>query len=251
MMPDFNPDKYNGNPPSISRRTREKIALYVLILLVIAGIAIVAWFFSTANTFTVVATKVDDRVGTMDHYTTIVYSGIRTPDNIPEIPEESNNSDELKIDLSQLDVVYLSDVRDAYQNKGSKVITVDIAAIQKSETPQIYYVGSKKVAFFSVDQYTSQKSLSEITSDLKVQKVDITICVTKRSVMLGSFDGIDCVLCTEEKSPSEVSEGHIGNCLIARAAEIGSIGTLNISSSNLVSDKVYSPKWKTALNKTS
>ncbi len=220
---------------------REKIALVTLIVLMVVGILVVRWYFSTANTFVVVATKVDDRVGSMDYYTTIVYSGIRKDDNRVDIADTDDNQDEIPIEISQEQKLYLSDIREAYANKGSEVMTLDIPSVLKSESPQIYFVGEKKIGFFYVEQYTSASTLSKIISNLKKDNVDVVICLTKRSLMLGSFDGINCILCLDEMSPSETSEGLIGNCLVARAAEIGSIGALRIASSNLVSDKVYSP----------
>ncbi len=238
----FDANKYSGNPPSISRRTREKIALVIMILLSILGFAVVLWFLSTANFFNVYATKVDDKAGTMEHYTTVVYSGIRVPDEIDDSAERSTRSHDL--DLENIpkrgDFVYASDIRLAYEEKNSDVMTLDIASVEGSETPAIYEVSSKKIAFFSATSYMTKRQLDEIVDNLRSNKVDVIVCVTPRSLMLGTFDGIDCVLCTEEKSPSETSEERIGNCLIARAAEFGSVGVLNITSSNLVSDKIYS-----------
>ncbi len=216
----------------------------------IGGIFIVGWFLSTANTFTVAATKVDDSVGTMDQYSTIVYSGIRANDDIDDILSSDQDGDFPTINLPQQDKIYLSDIRNAYFDKGSDVVTLDLVSIQKSEKPVIYYAGNKKIGFFYIDQYTSSSALKKITFDLRKDKVDVVICITKRSLMLGSFDDIDCVLCIEEKSPSETSEGHVGNCLITRAAEIGSIGALNISSSNVVSDKTYSVSSKPTSSKS-
>lgn len=240
----FDADKYSGNPPSISRRTREIIALVIMVLLTILGLIVVFWFLSTANMFNEAATKVDDRAGTMDHYTTIVYSGTRKPDEIDEPLDTSNSSSDFDIDNvpKRGDFVYASDIRVAYENKGSDVMTLDVPSVESSESPIVYDVSSKKIAFFSVSSYTTKRQLEEIVGGLRANRAEIVVCIVPRSVMLGTFDGIDCVLCTEEKSPSETSEERIGNCLIARAAEVGSVGVLNITSSNLVSDKIYSSK---------
>ena len=57
----------------MSKRTREKLALVVFLLLAFGVAAVLLGYFSTGRTWNVAASVVDDTVGRMEGYTALVY----------------------------------------------------------------------------------------------------------------------------------------------------------------------------------
>lgn len=205
---------------------REKVALVLLSILVIAGIFVITRYLSTSTSFTIAATRVDETVGNLDHYSAIIYSGII--------------KDEEKESIANKNQVYKNDIYKHYIDKQAYVSSIDLNDFSLSEQSRIVTVGNKKVGIFSILSYRTATSLNSYINYFKSKGTDVIICVAPRSNMVGSFDGIDTILCTKEKSPSEKSEGYENKTLIARSPFVGEVGILTISSSNVVSQRVIS-----------
>ena len=209
---------------------RERIALVIFILVIALAIFVVSLYFGTAKVFNVAATKVDEKAGTMEFCSSIVYSGV-----LMETPEKGESVP----DLSKRKRVYTSDVRSTYIDKQASVVTIDLNEMSSIEKPLILDVGEKQVGIFSVSSYTPKKLVKETVDDLREGGANVVLCVAPRSNMLGSYEGVDAILCTKEASPSEITEGHIGDTFIFRSAEVGQVGVLSISSSNAFIQKVF------------
>lgn len=216
----------------ISKISREKIALFFLIAMILSGAYVIFNYFSTVTPFTVAATRVDEAAGTMNHYTALVYSGIND-----EASSSKNKAN--KTTNSKKDVVYSSDIYSEYLDKLASIATLNIKEFMNKDDCQIRKVGNKKIGIFSISSYSRKQIINKTVADLKSKGADAIICICPRSVMLGSFDEINAVVCTKEKSPSENEEGHVDNTLIVRSPAIGRVGVLTISNSNVVSQKVY------------
>lgn len=65
---------------SMKKRTREKIALIVFVLLVALAGAVLTSYFATGRSWSVAASFVDDTMGRMKGYTAIVYAGVVEPE---------------------------------------------------------------------------------------------------------------------------------------------------------------------------
>ena len=197
--------------------------LFVTVIAV--AVVVVSLFFGTAKAFNVAATKVDEKAGTMEFCSSIIYSGILVEDTPPAAPLKKP--------------VYTSDVRNEYIDKQASVVTIDLYEISAIEKPLILDVGEKQVGIFSVQNYLPKAQVQRIVDELKEGGANVILCVAPRSNMLGGYDGVDAILCTKQRSPSETTAPTIENTFIFRAAEVGQVGVLSISNSNAFIQKVF------------
>lgn len=213
-----------------SNKVRERVALVLFCTVIAAAIFVVSLYFGTAKAFNVAATKVDEKAGTMEFCSSIIYSG--TLEKMLERGKATDNS--------SLKKVYASDVRNQYIDKQAEVITVDLLEISKTEKPFVLDVGLKQVGVFAVQNYFPKSQVEKAVSELKEAGADVVLCIAPRSNMLGTYDNIDAILCTKEPSPTETTEDHIKNTFVFRSAEVGQVGVLSISTSNAFIHKVVS-----------
>ena len=142
---------------------------------------------------------------------------------------------------AKLQPVYTSDVRCDYIDKKADVVTVDMSQYENSEEPQIINLGAKNLGVFSIKSYCTKKNVEDYVAQLKDMGADLIMCIAPRSNMFGSYEGIDAILCTKEKSPSETSEGRIGNTFVFRSPNPKCVGVITISDSNVFVQKVVYP----------
>lgn len=213
-----------------SNRKREKIALVLFISIIAVAICVVVTYFGTARAFNVAATKVDEKAGTMEFCSSIIYSGVLTTST--DLPSTSSG-DSVKTK------VFPSDVRSKYIDKQASVVTVDLNELSKSEQPLILDVGEKQVGIFAVQNYIPKNQVIKIVDSLKNDGANVILCIAPRSNMLGTTNGINAILCTKEKSPSETTDDHIGDAFLFRAAQVGKVGVISISNSNAFIQKIF------------
>ena len=213
-----------------SNRTRERIALIVFVSVIAVAIFVVSLFFGTAKAFNVAATKVDEKAGTMEFCSSIIYSGVlvETPAKGEKLPDNSNKKK-----------VFTSDVRSEYIDKQASVVTIDLSDLSTIEDPFILDVGEKQVGIFAVQNYLPKAQVEKIVDGLKAGGANVILCIAPRSNMLGSFDGIDAILCTKEASSTETTDDHIEGTFIFRSAKVGQVGVLSISNSNAFIQKIF------------
>lgn len=213
-----------------SNKVRERIALVIFISIIAIAIFVVSLYFGTARVFNVAATKVDEKAGTMEFCSSIIYSGV-----LVETPAK----DEKLPDLSKKKKVYTSDVRSEYIDKQAKVVTIDLSEMSSIESPLILDVGEKQVGIFAVQSYLPKTQVDKITESLKEAGANVILCIAPRSNMLGTYDDVNAILCTKEASPSETTDDHIEGTFIFRSAKVGQVGVLSISNSNAFIQKVF------------
>lgn len=143
---------------------------------------------------------------------------------------------------AKLQPVYTSDVRCDYIDKKADLITVDMSQYENSEEPQIINLGTKKLGIFSITSYCTKINVEDYVFQLKEMGADLIMCIAPRSNMLGAYEGIDVILCTKEKSPSETSEGRIGKTFVFRSPNPKCVGVITVSDSNVFVQKVVYPK---------
>lgn len=217
----------------LSDGARNKIACVMLVALIsLVGFAFYL-YFGTVAPFTQVATSVDDNVGDMGRYATIVYDGVRTPS-----PEYLKAEELLARKTSKR--LYVSDVRNVYDDKNSDVITIDINKILTQDEGEIYVVGGKKIGIFSINCYINKAYLNKRIQSLKDEGAELVVCVCPRTTMISDYTNLNVVLATQNKSPAEEYEGLKGNCLIVRSPLQGSVGVIHFSNSNVPSAKEFS-----------
>lgn len=253
----------------MKKRTREKIALIVFIVLVLLAAIILIGYFATGRSWTRAASFVDDMAGRMDGYTVLVYSGtveqleVVEPNSGDEDPgftlakpsqneEDSSNddtsvADSIGLAISSLlprivsdeqESVYVSDVRDLYERKGAEVLSLDADDLGNYYTPQVLYAGEKSIGVFSIDYYATRSLLDRIMAYFDEKDVDAVVCLTTRTNLLATYEGIDVAIVTTDADDISTSGKTVGATLMVRSPEQGEVGVIVLSSNDVPSAKV-------------
>ncbi len=246
----------------MEKRTREKLALVVFVVLVIFAVAVLTSYFSTGKSWTVAATAIDDQVGQLDGYTAIVYRGVAEPEK--KSPDKDSKNDNLSEDeaiitgsndsaLGSKSVgliissfssllrqgghkgLFVSDVRDVYESKRAGVLTIDLSAPQRYIEPVVLDSGNKRIGVFYADSYTGKQKLKSIIDSLELEDVDSVICLTQRPAMLASYEGIDVVVFLSDPSTYSIQPPDDVKTLITSSPKKGDIGVILFSNNNVPS----------------
>ncbi len=258
----------------MKKQTREKIALIVFVGLAVLALIVLIGYFSTGRSWTVAASVVDDIAGEMDSYTAIVYKGtVNSESNSEDQFEDElngglfNDNEDIFSGEKTLSIhdanshfksllpdifthkqgnkngendtqVFVSDVRDAYEEKGSKVITLNLENSSSYYSPQVLFAGDKRIGVFAVDYYATNARISRITRYFKQNKVDSVICLTPRTNMLASYSGIDVVIVTTNSENIPTSGKIIKSTFVVRAPLNEQVGVVILSENGVPSAKV-------------
>lgn len=248
------PNRYNE--PTMNKRTRERIALVVFLLLGFAVAVALMSYFSTGRSWNVAASVVDDTVGRMDGYTAIAYAGT-TPsvdESVDLAPatsafEEAAPTAADSLGLSILSIlpplpseeergVYVSDVRDLYEGKEAQVVSLDTSAAHRYAQPTVLYAGSKRVGVFSVSSYTTEARINEIVEGLLERNAEILVCITPRPVYLAALDALDVVISTTAEEGTSLRGADVDGAFVVQAPPQGTVGLVVVSQANVPSAKV-------------
>lgn len=262
--------------------SREKIALFVLMFLVIIFVGVgVSYVAHAGKTWNLAASVVDDTFGSMDGYSVIAYEGTVVPEEelafpIGEEPEaeetvdgearlssEPLNAEEASLAAVDADQasreeiqnsvsnkflplmeieddeerVYVSQVRALYEEKGASVLSLDTLHPAKYSTPGYFYVGGKLVGVFSTSSPLPATRMAEYSEYFKEKGVEVVLCVTPRRAYLETLDGVDIVLVTGAEERYTTIGVNESDTFVVRAPELGTIGVILITPSNVVSSK--------------
>lgn len=239
--------------------TRERVALVVFFALVIAGALILLSYFSTGRGWSVAATVVDDSMGQMDSYTAIVYSGVAEPapeesdDAAPSSPacaDDAEDPDKVtglglrlltlaaEVDGADEGRVYVSDVRDIYEKRGARVLTLDLADnASRYADPIVFDVQGKKIGVFSVKERLPLAEFRQIVDELREDGAESVICITPRPSLICDYAGIDVALVTQGAHEYAIQNDPDDETVIATSPEVGSVGIILLSSNNIPSTK--------------
>lgn len=239
----------------MNKRTRERVALVVFLLLAFGVAVVVVGYFSTGRSWNVAATEVDDTVGRMDGYTALVYDGTTAassdssalrPDHaldgmaptaadslglailsiLPPLPGEGSHG------------VYVSDVRDLYEKKEAHVFSLDTAKARRYAEPTIISSGGKRVGVFSVNAYTTAARINEIAEDLLARQAELIVCITPRPVYLAALDAVDVVIATTAEEGTSVGGADVDGAFVVQAPPQGNVGMVVLNQSNVPSAKI-------------
>ncbi len=236
----------------MGNHTRERVGLLIFFALVLLGGAVLISYFATGLTWTVYATSVDDRVGNMAGYTAVVYAGtvpeedvqrdderpMRDADDIPAIADTIGLrilSYYPKTALREPDGVYTSDVRELYVKKDASVITIDALDILEHPEPRVIEAGDRLIGVFGVRSYLTKAALSKITDELYDQGAEAIICVTMRTALLASYEGISVVLLTDASDDYPTTGYRENDTLVVQAPRTGEAGVVFFSNNNVAS----------------
>ena len=243
------------NPIIMDKASREKIALVVFALLVVFAGVVLTGYFSTARTWNVAASFVDDTVGRMDGYTVLVYSGTVSPDEAaadeppsskPPIDPATNSIGLAILPIlgafnaseDEAGAVFVSDVRAMYEQKDAAVLSLDASDLARYAEPQVLRAGGRRIGVYSLDAYASGTLLALYEKRLREEGAELVVCLTRRTALVGSFDHADVVVVTGPEKGLTTGGEDRGRAFVVESPERGSVGVVVVTSSNVRSARV-------------
>lgn len=261
--------------PGIAKRTREKVALVVFAVLVILAVVVLSSYFFTGRSWNVAASFVDDTVGQMKGYTAVVYAGTAQPEevaisvdggtpdpanaashlNVPtELSAEGSTAEESpdvadSVGLGLLSLlpplpgiyegVYVSDVRDLYEQKEARVVSLDVAHSERYALPKVL-VGDDgtRIGVFSVSSYTTRARLKQYRAYFDKERVNAVVCIAPRTALLADLSQMSVVIVTDDPDETNPRGRFVGDTLVAAAAPIDTVGVILFSPNYTPSAKV-------------
>lgn len=174
----------------------------------------------------------------------IVPSENEPPADAPPVPGDSIGLNILSLlprPASKVEEgVFISDVRDLYERKGSDVVSIDAANLSLYETPQVVESGGKRIGVFSIDVYHTKALLKQYLRAFEEADVDVVMCLTPRSSYLASYDGIDVVLVTSDAEGASTAGKAVNGTLVVQSPARGAVGAVVLTANNVASAKVVS-----------
>lgn len=250
----------------MQKTVRERVALLIFFVLVFAGASILMSYFSTGRNWSVAATAVDDRVGQMEGYTAIVYSGVAdkpstslnkdlTAQSVSEqtsvnLADQNIDADKktglglrlltlaTEVDSAADGCVFVSDVRNIYEKRGAEVLSLDLSDnASRYAVPQLFQVGSKKIGVFALKERLSRLEIASIVGSLKRQGASNIVCIAPRPALISTYDGIDVSIIIEGSHQYSVQNTPYDNTVIAQSPSRGNVGVVLFTSNNIPSAK--------------
>lgn len=243
----------------MNKRTRERIALVVFLLLGFGVAVVLLSYFSTGRSWNVAASVVDDTVGRMEGYTALVYEGTApaaaealadpAPDAADEILDEAAPTAADSLGLSILSIlpplpsdesrgVYVSDVRDLYEKKEAQVLSLDTAQPRRYAQPTVLEAGGKRIGVFSVQAYTTAARIHEVVEGLLARDAELVVCITSRTAYLGTYDVLDVVVATTPEEGTSQRGADVDGAFVVQAPPKGTVGMVVLTQNNVPSAKV-------------
>lgn len=241
----------------MSKRTREKLALVVFLLLAFGVAAVLLGYFSTGRTWNVAASVVDDTVGRMEGYTALVYDG--TTDAAPDgkapaagggleaAMEDPTVADSLGLAILSIlpprpseadEGVHVSDVRDLYERKEAQVVSIDTLHPERYATPTVIAAGDRRVGVLSVEGYTTEARLTEAVGDLLADGADLVVALTPRPVYLASLALLDVVIVTTAVESTSLRGADVEGAFVVQAPPRGDVGMVVLTQNDVPSARV-------------
>ena len=209
----------------MEKRTREILALVLLVVLGLFAAGAMAWYVVAGHGWNQAATRIDDMVGSMDGYTVIVF--------------ESNAK---KTDRDRHDKkrpVSAARVVKSYEEKDAKVLRIPSWYAKSHDDPFILKRGNKRIGLFDLPgEYRRNRGyLRSQVRYLQKHSVDVIVAVTwSKSWTKAKLDGIDLLIVMRDAGIIE--NGEVRNAaLCVDSPETGEVQAVIISPSGVLTSR--------------
>lgn len=132
--------------------------------------------------------------------------------------------------------VSAAQVQQSYEDKGATVFVLDTKNPGKYSEGVILKKDGHRFGVFSLDKPITHLNLRRLVAYFESHKVDFIVAVVADSELLKEKDGIDIVISTQDEGLFSMGETRKGTFFV-NAPEIGKVGAVLISPSNVVSAK--------------
>lgn len=230
----------------MEKRTREIIALALLVVLAIAVVSAMAWYILVGHRWNVAATNIDESIGNLDGYTVFVYEGTLLPDEERIALSDSQPMlDDLNRGEAHMSAVKPHDeeslsaheVAQNYREKGACVFML------YPENPGFYNEAlvtekaGQRLCAFSIDGRTSLTGMA--FKKLRVRQYDpkfVVALVSDARLLENPIDGIDIVVCCDDEGIDEGGR-YFGNMYCVDAPYRGQVQAIIVAPSGVKSSK--------------
>ncbi len=131
----------------------------------------------------------------------------------------------------------VDDAQKSYEDKKATVFSLDTVNIEQYREGTILKKGDHRFGVFSVTGPMTPYALKKQVEYFELHKVDFIVAVTADKAYVEGASGIDIVISTQDEDLFVMGET-IDGTFYVDAPEIGKVGTILISPSNVVSAKV-------------
>lgn len=247
----------------MSVKSREKIALFVFLALIVLSLCGLGWYLVAGHSWNVAASNLDDTFGSMDGYTAIVYPGTAVEpaagkDADAAAPKDGAAGDaadgkdgshasedapapeaegEGSLLGSKKKTLSAQEAKEGYEEKGATVFSLDTVDLDAYREGVILKKGGHRFGVFGIAEPTSTIVLEKQIAYFKRHKVDFIVLVTPDKEYAEDVSGIDIVVSTQDEDLFVMGET-IDGTFYVDAPAVGSVGAILISPSNVVSAKV-------------
>lgn len=233
----------------MQKRTREIIALVLLIVLGVAGVSAMAWYILVGHNWNEAASLIDDHFGSMEGYTVVLYEGTmpynatvedgnpQAKDQAPASRAMGETAREIAPEDPEGGQLVLSQVAESYIEKDAQVVNVDITDVGAYSDPVIVPRNGKRIAVFYAGGPRADLSARQSEKHLRAYDVDVCVCIIDdlEAVERG-LGHVDIALCTDRKALD--ANGYIGRTYTVGVPHVGQVRAVLMAPSGFISSKV-------------
>lgn len=229
----------------MQKRTREIIALVLLVMFGIAGIGAMTWYILLGHNWNEAASNIDDRIGNLEGYTVVLYEGATpTPaaqyasaNAQPMLDEQSFGVLEARAGTEDGKPVALQQAIDIYKEKGATLVTVHVDDLRFYEDPVIVSRNGKRIAVFSAVGRRPDLIAYMVLRELERYEVDFTIClVDGDSAFDKGFAPVDVAICADS-AHAGAGGRYIDGVYVVGVPYVGHAQVIIVSPSGFLSTK--------------
>lgn len=133
--------------------------------------------------------------------------------------------------------VTVGEAQKSYEDKKATVFSLDTVDLDQYGEGTILKKGDHRFGVFSVTEPTTVRALEKQVAYFAAHKVDFIVAITPDKAYVEGASGIDIVISTQDEDLFVMGET-IDGTFYVDAPEVGKVGTILISPSNVVSAKV-------------
>ena len=239
---------------TMSTRTREIVAILLLVLLVIGGFMAMMGYLIVGHGWNVTATNIDDHMGNMDGYSVVVYDGTAKPardqrdsdgllyDATPYMMLDEQNRSEYPPGrepvLEARKGVSAREAALSYMDKGATAFIVRINDFSRYYRPMIVEKNGLRLGMYSIHEGMSAASAAAKALYVRERGADFAIALVDNAASIGRVsETADIVICAYDAGISDLGRIY-GNTLIVDSPLATTVGAILIAPSGVVSAKV-------------
>lgn len=234
----------------MQKRTREIIALIILLALLVGGICGVAWYLLVGHNWNAAASLIDDRIGAMEGYNVVLCEGVPPHVEADDADEETGVNGLVEFAsgvpaaLAENGFGYLLDgritaakVAKAYQVKGALTLMVDIGDSQLYSDPVIVPRNGQRIAVYSVKGIHQELASRMTLRNIKKYGVDYAICLFDDMDALEKYGlgDVNIGICLDRKA--HVKGEYYGSTFVISAPNFGQVEAVIVSPSGFLLSK--------------